>query len=220
MNNKFSLSRLSGVFNEALIRNEPTIAFEIQNGKGRFLFMMFFGEEDNDSKDQLFLFMKNTMRMIQLKMYGNHSKGQFDIYVNHRIVNWIKEELGILNSNSGNPFDLASFFSDINFNIPQNLPLTNKINILRDNWENIKEKVPENIIEESDKKYLIGPKVLKLPRRPRERTLRKLYLYSNETPENVENLIASLKRLNITLAWSKDKNFSSTSINSIFKKIS
>ena len=42
MNNKFSLPDLSNIFIEAINRKEATIAFEIQNGKGKFLFMMFW----------------------------------------------------------------------------------------------------------------------------------------------------------------------------------
>ena len=40
MADKFSLNGISNIFNESIARNEPTLAFELRNGKGLFLFMM------------------------------------------------------------------------------------------------------------------------------------------------------------------------------------
>jgi hypothetical protein len=39
---------------EAVKNNTPTIAFKVRNGVGQFLFMMFFSEEDDESRDKLY----------------------------------------------------------------------------------------------------------------------------------------------------------------------
>lgn len=80
MAEKFSLNGLSDIFRELIARNGSTLAFELRNAKGRFLFMMFFDYEDESTKDIIYIFMKNIQRILTLKLYGNHLKGQFDIY--------------------------------------------------------------------------------------------------------------------------------------------
>lgn len=57
---KFNLTGISDIYNESIGRSEPTIAFEITQGKGRFVFMMFFSEEDKESRDRLFVQLRNT----------------------------------------------------------------------------------------------------------------------------------------------------------------
>lgn len=57
MKTPLSLHALSGVWSKAIARDEPTIAFEVTNGLGRFLFMMFFDLEDKTTKDRLFVFL-------------------------------------------------------------------------------------------------------------------------------------------------------------------
>ena len=58
MGDKFNLSGLTHVFQEAIREGRPTLVFEITNGKGRFLFMMFFDEKDESKDSYLYLHEK------------------------------------------------------------------------------------------------------------------------------------------------------------------
>lgn len=75
-----------------MARSEPTIAFEVRNGRGRFLFLMFFDPEDKATNDRLLVFLQNTRHMLELKLYGAHERGQFDIYLKRQDVAAIKRE--------------------------------------------------------------------------------------------------------------------------------
>ncbi len=55
----FDFSRINNVYVSALREDRQTIVFEVRNGIGIFVFMMFFSEED-ESKDQLFLYLART----------------------------------------------------------------------------------------------------------------------------------------------------------------
>lgn len=218
MDKKFSLSELHGVFIESLERNEPTIAFEFQNGKGKFLFMMFFDEDDNETKDLLFIFFRNTRRILKLKMYGNHLKGQFDVYIKPFMEMWFKEEL-LLSNTSSNSFVFSTFFSNLNMSIPHTLPLTGKMNALQNAWDEIKDDLPKDVIKDYDKLYLKHPMVLPKNKKPQEKTLRKLYLYNNGNPEDIVDLINMLKKMNTTLVWTNDENYKGKTIESIMREL-
>lgn len=60
MADKLSLNGISNIFNESIARNEPTLAFELRNGKGLFLFMMFFNYEDDSTKEAIYLHEEHT----------------------------------------------------------------------------------------------------------------------------------------------------------------
>ena len=60
---------------EALSSYDKSVAFDIVIGRGRFLFLMFLAEEDE--KDTLFIYMRNTAVMRKLKMYGSHRNGDY-----------------------------------------------------------------------------------------------------------------------------------------------
>ncbi|HAF27784.1 MAG TPA: hypothetical protein DCG75_01940 [Bacteroidales bacterium] len=215
MDIKISLSNLKSIFRESMERDEPTMAFEIINGKGKFLFMMFFDDKDEETKDWLFLFLKNTRRMLKLKMYGNHLKGQFDIYLKPFMVKWFAEELEIINPNSLNPFNIENFFSHLNQSIPQQLPLVSKIDTIRSSWTEIKDQLPNDIMDEKDKIYLMHPRVLPKNMKPQEKTLRKLYLYTDCNSNDIAELIGHLKRMNTTVCWTADENYKGKTINII-----
>jgi hypothetical protein len=215
MDKKLNISNLLNIYRESINRNEPTLAFELVNGRGRFLFLMFFDNEDKSTKDNLFVFMKNTQRMVCLKMYGNHNAGQFWVYKNNQLIEWFKQELLLNNNDSENPFDFNSFFENLNSSIPTQLSLESKINTLRNDWNQIKDEIPSDIIDDSLKIYLIGTKRLAQNKKPREKTLRKLYLHTEAKPSDVKTLIDSLKRLNMTLAWSTEKEKSIKDISHI-----
>lgn len=206
MDNKYNLAGLAGVFNEAEVRNEPTIVFEVNEGAGRFLFMMFFDAEDASTKDLLFIFMRNTQRMVKLKLYGNHRKGQFHLYLKDYVKNWFKQELLIGNNNVSNPLDFDRFFESLNQSIPSSLPLQAKINKLRETWRDVMDELPSEIVDEEEKTILLGDKGLPEGYKPKEKTLRKLYLYADGNATDITILIENLKRLNRTVAWTNDIN--------------
>jgi hypothetical protein len=204
MDDKYNLSGLQNIFNEAEDRNEPTIAFEIINGKGKFLFMMFFDNEDESTKDQLFIFLRNTAKMVKLKLYGNHKKGQFYIYLKDFIKDWFINELLLEKSNSYQKFNFNDFFERLNLSIPNTLCLQQKINTLRGSWTDVEDDLPKDIVDDSKKTILIGDRAVPDGKKPREKTLRKLYLYADGNSEDITILIENLKRLNRTVAWTDD----------------
>jgi hypothetical protein len=199
MGTRFSLNGLSGVWSEALNRNEPTIAFELFNGRGRFLFMMFFDPDDESTKDKLLLFLQNSRCMLHLKLYGAHRKGEFIIYLNDTQITQIKRELA-LTENIRTAFNIARFIETLNVGIPKSLSLASKIQLLRANKTAVQPQLAD-ILDDHEKTELVGPLRLDSLRRPREKTLRKLYLYGTETPQAVAMYIENLKKRNYTLRW-------------------
>jgi hypothetical protein len=204
MDDKYDLSGLQGVFNEAIQRDEPTIVFELNNGQGKFLFMMFFDSDDESTKDQLFVFMRNTQKMVKLKLYGNHHRGQFYLYLKDYVKDWFKKELLIDSTSSTHRFDFDAFFASLNNSIPHTLPLQEKIKKIRDLWPEVSKDLPKEIVDEEEKTILLGDKSLPTGSKPREKTLRKLYLYADGNADDITTLISNLKRLNRTVAWTND----------------
>lgn len=196
-----NLSNLHNIYTQSLDNHHPTIAFELREGGGVFVFMMFFSEED-ESRDQLFILLKRTQRMIKYKMYGNHRKGNFNIYPNPEYDNWIKEELGIIGGQTA--YEQEKILEKLNKNIPQNLPLTSTIETIHNNRNMVSRTV--NLVDEEDKIYLLGPRKLSEDRHPREKTIRKLYLYVEAEPRLIKNFIEHLRKNNMTLAWTHDPN--------------
>jgi len=204
MGQKYELSGLKSVFKEAIQRKEPTIVFELYNGRGKFLFMMFFDSEDEKTKDQLFIFMRNTQRMVKLKLYGNHYNGQFSLYLEEYVKDWFKKELLIEKGNPFSQFDFDSFFENLNGSIPSSIPLQAKIVKIRESWADVASKLPKEVVDEDEKTILLGDRALPNNNKPREQTLRKLYLYSDGNANDITILINNLKRLNRTVAWTND----------------
>lgn len=193
-----SLDGLFGLWSEARRRNEPTVAFELVNGRGRFLFMMFFDEEDPETKDKLLLFLQNSRSMLNLKLYGAHERGQFLLYLRDSQVDQIRRELELTDS-LGPVFDLTRFIGALNQAMPKSLPLASKIQVLQENRSVLEPHMPD-LVDEFLKTELIGPMQLDSSKRPREKTLRKLYLYGG-SPLVVAKKIEELKKQNCTLRW-------------------
>jgi hypothetical protein len=219
MDKKLNLPNLQNIFVESINRNEPTLSFEINNGRGRFLFMMFFDNEDKASKDLLFLFLKNSREMLNFKMYGNHLKGDFFIYIKPSMIESFKKELEIGNTDSKTPFVLENFFANLNLCIPKKLSLAQKIETLRSSWNDVKNKLPNDIIDESEKIFLIGSVQLPKEKKPQEKTLRKLYFYGEGSATEIAKLIEILKKINRTVAWTNDENRKKKTVFSILKEI-
>jgi len=177
---RFSLNGLSGVWSEALTRNEPTIAFELLNGRGRFLFMMFFDPDDESTKDKLLLFLQNIRCMMHLKLYGAHRKGEFMIYLNDRQVVQIRHELA-LTENIGTTFDIARFIEALNCGIPKSLSLASKIQLLRANKTAVQPELSA-ILDDHEKTELVGPLQLDSLRRPRKKNVAQVVLVWDRNP--------------------------------------
>jgi len=215
-NLEFNLNGISKIYNESLERKETTIVFEIKQGRGIFNFLMFFSNDDTESMDILFLFLRRTNTLIKFKLYGNHKKGVFKIYINEIKKTQIINELD-LNKND-NTFDFMFFLNNLNNLIPNELSLNNKIKKLREIWPNINKKIP-NILNENDKTILFG--IIRLPpnNEPQEKTLRKLYIFVNSDENTISELIKLLKLKNITLAWTNDIRKKEKSIIEIIKQV-
>lgn len=212
MGEEFNLSGLRQIWMDAYKKREPTLAFELHDGVGRFVFMMFFAEEDQETQnskhgqnDQLFVFLGNTNTLLQFKTYGSHRNGIFKIFVNRFDLLAIRKELGIQGGIV--PFNINRFLQNINSRIPQNLPLEKTIETLRREKKAFEEH-PElkAHVDESSKIYLIGPKRLPPGHHPREKTLRKLYIYLKHSSNTVAQFIRALKSVNQTVAWTDDKS--------------
>lgn len=202
-NPKVNLTGLNTIYNQALNNDERTIVFEINQGQGYFVFMMFF-DEDDSSKDNMYIYLKRTNHMLNFKMYANHTKGDFFIYITPNDIQDIKDELNI-NGGVGQ-FDILDFFTSLNSNIPQFLPFSQKLNNFKSIWKQASPHL-SGVLNDADKIYFIGLRDLKsAKKKPTEKTLRKLYLYINAQPETIKQFIISLKDQQKTCCWSADKN--------------
>lgn len=201
---KYSLGNLRSIYWDALRRNEPTIAFELKNGRGRFLFMLFFDEKDNEVKDYIYIYLKNTQKMISLKLYGKRMAGVFDVYLKSSDEKLFINELGLANFQSGTPFVFANFFSSLNAAIPNELSLQSTITAIRPELKKVIGYLPKDVVDESDRIYLKEPMRLPKGKAPREQTLRKLYFYADGNAEQITGLINRLKSVNQTVRWTND----------------
>ena len=205
----FNLTGLTEIYAEAIKRNDPTLAFEIDLGCGRFIFLMFFSQEDVEAKDRLFLQLGNTQVLLELKVYGSHAKGDFKIFFKITDENAIRKELGIFGGKR--PFIFENFLHELNKQIPKSLPRQAKLDKLREVWPEVKHHLSK-VVDEADKVYLIGTKSLPEGRFPRYKTLRKLYIYMDDSAEAVDAFIAALQNARMTLAWTANKNFERRSL--------
>lgn len=207
MDTSYNLSNLKDIFRASIARGESTIAFEITNGRGQFVFFMFFDNKDFKTRDLLWIYLRNTNQMLHFKMYGNHyNKGDFVIYPTRYDKQKIMAELDLGTNITGNRFNFDSFFNEINNSIPQTLPSKKTMKVIRENWKAVKKELPKQVVDEHDKTILIGPKRLPDGHSPREQTLRKLYIYTNANYEDIKTLIDMLKKTGQTVAWTNNKD--------------
>ncbi len=219
MSDAFNLTGLAPLYDEAFERDEKTLAFEVANGRGRFLFLMFFDENDTDTNDQLFVYLRNTRSMLQIKLYGYHPKGQFDLYIKPWQEVKIKKELGIEGGGVSSPFNISDFLRSLNASFPTSLPLSKKIENLRKNWKDIRPDLPNRIVSEEDKTVLIGEKRVSNGT-PQEKTLRKLYIHTEGSADDISTLIKCLKAANMTVAWTTEESgIKSTEIRELINRV-
>ncbi|MDI1275958.1 hypothetical protein [Methylobacter sp.] len=216
MSLKFNLSGLKQIYLEALQRSDPTLAFEVVQGLGRFVFMMFFSKEDKESKDRLFVQLRNTQVFLELKVYGSHRSGDFFIYFNDCDQEAIINELQL--GQGGQRFNFNVFLEQINQQIPATLPLQVKLDKIREVWPQVRDNLSK-VVDQADKTILMGIKSLPVGKKPQDKTLRKLYVYTNGEADVITNLIAALKQARVTLAWTNKENVVEKSLAEIMRLI-
>jgi hypothetical protein len=105
-----------------------------------------------------------------------------------------------LTEDNGPAFDIALFMDAMNGRIPLSLAPASKIEVLRANMPAVRSHLTD-ILDDYEKTEFAGELRLDGMKRPREKTLRKLYWYSADSPEAVAAYIEQLKRRNYTLRW-------------------
>jgi hypothetical protein len=214
MDPKFNLTGLKNIYNDYLKRNIKTLVFEIKNGKGLFNFLMFFSDEDIESKDKLYLYLRRINTLIDFKLYGSHKNGDFWIFIKDWHKKLMIEELD-LTRNDGS-FDFDNFLTELNNTIPNEI---SKINLIKKEvWTQINKKIP-NLFDEPEKTILLGIRKLPPNNRPQEKTLRKLYGFVNGDADTKTNLICTLQSNRTTLAWTNDESKKKKSIVEIFSQL-
>lgn len=208
---KFNFTQLKKIYMEALSSYDKSVAFDIVIGRGRFLFLMFLAEEDE--KDTLFIYMRNTAVMRKLKMYGSHRNGDYIVYISDEVQERMMAELQLQNGNE--TFVFERLLNEINNAIPQEISMDQKVETLRNN-RNIIRTVG---IDEVEKTVLIGTKVLSKGK-PQDRTLRKLYMYTEESETVITDFIKNLKKANMTVAWTtEEQRFRAADINAMINSV-
>lgn len=208
---QFNFTQLKNVYMEALSSYDKSVAFDIRIGRGSFLFLMFLAEDDE--KDSLFLYMRNTAIMRKLKMYGSHRNGDYIVYISDEVQERMTAELQLQSGNA--TFVFERFLNEINNAIPQEISMAQKVETLRNN-RNIIRAVG---IDEIEKTVLIGTKVL-LKGKPQDRTLRKLYMYTEESETVITEFIKNLKKANMTVAWTtEEQRFRAADINTMINSV-
>lgn len=208
---EYNFIRLKNIYEEALRSYDKSVAFDVKVGRGRFLILMFLSEADE--RDSLFVYMRNTMVMRKLKMYGSHRNGDFKVYISDEVQMRMKAELQLQEGNA--TFEFERFLNEVNNAIPQEITMSQKVKTLRDN-RNIIRTVG---IDEIEKTVLIGTKVLSKGK-PQDRTLRKLYMYTEESETVITELIKNLKKANMTVAWTtEEQRFKAADINAMINSL-
>ena len=135
MRSLFNFSGLHQAFLEAISRHEPTLAFTLIEGVGRFSFLLFLTTDSAGKIKwgdlELFILLARTQKMLHFKLLGNHkTAGDFKVYFTPEDEDSIRKELDILGSLGGPAFDLDGFLNRLNMMIPSSIPLSAKIEVM------------------------------------------------------------------------------------------
>lgn len=202
MSVQFNFNQLHTIYSKAWLNKKPTIAFELVIGRGHFVFMIFFSPEDTKaSGENLFIYLRNANSLLKIKLYGSRRNGDFKVFVNERQQQLMTDELQLV-PGQGN-FNFEQFLSELNNQIPQELPEQKNIDTLRNIWRNVEDQLKDTV-DQADRTILIG--VTKLPdnKKPQDKTLRKLYIFTDSTADDINDFIKVLKENNYTLKWTDD----------------
>ncbi|CAJ2780649.1 Uncharacterised protein [Burkholderia pseudomallei] len=201
---EFNFKGLHPVFLEAVNRHEPSVAFALAEGKGRFVFLLFMATDSAGrivwGELELFILLAGTQKMLRFKLLGNHKiAGDFKIRLTEDDERAIRAELGIGDAVGGPAFALQDFLNKLNGMIPTSIPLEAKVAVIRDEKTAI-EAHCKTYLDDASKVYLLAVRPLPDGRWPREETLRKLYMLDAE-PAAIAALIRNLRRIRWTTYW-------------------
>jgi hypothetical protein len=205
---EFNFKGLHPAFLETVERYEPSIAFALADGRGKFVFLLFM-KTDSTGKIvwgelELFILLARTQRMIRRKLLGNHKiAGDFKVRLTDDDEQAIRDELGLGESTTGLAFVFRDFLVKLNGMIPASIPLVAKMTIIRDERTAVRTHCAD-YIENASKVYLLRAGPLEAGKRPREETLRKLYML-DAPREDVAALILHLKKVRWTTYWTATK---------------
>ncbi|MCT2387526.1 hypothetical protein [Erwinia pyrifoliae] len=202
MTQLFNFSELKNIYSEAWTGKEHSLAFEVAIGRGRFVFMIFFSPEDKASSgEELYIHLRNVNSLMRLKLYGSRKNGAFNVYIRPDQEQMMIDELQL--HRGGGHFTFENLLNELNDSIPQRLDFRDKLNTIRDVWPDVGEKL-SSVVDDADKTILIGIKKLPQGYHPREKTLRKLFMFTNSRADDVSAFISSLKKENYTLMWTNN----------------
>lgn len=204
MKTKFNFKGLHPVFIEAIDRHEPSIAFSLTEGIGKFVFLVFLKTKSSGGiawgNLELFILLARTQRMLCLKLYGNHKNGgNFEVWMSDADEGAIKDELGLHNADQGPAFVLATFLAKLDVMIPASISLETKIETLQHHKDSVSLHCRAHI-DASSRVYLFKVGPLPPGHHPREETLRKLYML-DAPKDHIAQLIRNLKSICWTTYW-------------------
>lgn len=205
----FNFRGLHSAFLEMITRHEPSIAFTLTDGKGKFVFFLFLNTNSAGKiiwgNHELFVFLANTQHMLRFDLKGNHrNAGDFKIWLDDKDEAAIRAELGLGATTAGGPaFLLNDFLNRLDGKIPTSIPLVDKIATIQNQSQAV-QTYCASYLENASKIYLLGKLTLSKGKHPQEQTLRKLYML-NAAPRDIELLIQHLKRLGWTTRWTASK---------------
>lgn len=111
--------------------------------------MIFFSPEDKGSSgEHLFIYLRHMNSLLALKFYGSRRSGNFTVYLNDKKKEMMIKELQ-LQPGAGN-FSFNNFLSDLDINIPQELPEQIRVETLRDVWPCVSKELSD-VVDESHK---------------------------------------------------------------------
>jgi len=190
MTQLFNFSKLKNIYSTAWIDKQHSLAFEVAIGTGRYVFMIFFSPEDKASSgEELYIHLRNVNSLMRMKLYGSRKNGVFNVYIRPDQAQLMIDELQLCSG--GGHFTFESLLDELNDAIPQHIDFNDKINTIRDVWPVVGDQL-SNVLDDADKTILIGIKKLPQGYHPREKTLRKLFMFTNSRATDVSAFIASL----------------------------
>jgi len=214
---QFNLTGMRSILRDAIIKGVETIAFEIKEGEGKFIFMMFISDDD-ESKDIIYILMVGTRTLIEKKMYGNHRKGDFLIYIKNDEAEKFRQEIG--GQGGQNAFQIGAFLEKVNGRIPEKTSRSENIKCLSENKNSISEhqKIRRKV-DESQKIYLIGTMKLPEGKSPSELRMRKLSLYLDADPSTISWICDKLRERNRTTKWTDQRELAVQDISGVIAEL-
>lgn len=206
---EFNFKGLHPTFLEAVDRHEPSIAFALTDGIGKFVFLLFMTTDARGNlvwgELDLFILLARTQKMLKFKLLGNHKHaGDFKVRFYDMHEKAIRAELGIEGATEGPAFVLATLLSKLNDQIPASIPLESKIAVIQAERGPIKAHCAD-YLDKADRVYLLRVGPLPKGYRPQEETLRKLYML-DAAAGDVAALIKHLKAIQWTAFWTASES--------------